>query len=219
MKTKATLLIMLFLFSTTNLLVAQKKIQPYKNGDFRLELKLPHFNYLALNPNKEFKDAKFGFNGYGLGFEYNYRDKKFLEVSTSFVMTFELPFPAPVDAEYNKALSSFFINLNDNIVKNRFTFGYGINYSANTWNEWTRDFGDWNGDFDSIGRLTSSQKYTNRNLGLTFNSYFRLGKTIHIGLIYQPSLLNLNDNPKFIYEYLLSMEVSWRIKLFNTKRN
>ena len=218
MKTKSILLI-LFLFLTTNLLVAQKKIQPYENGDFRLDIKLPHFNYLALNPNKEFKDAEFGFNGYGLGFEYSYKNKKFWEVSTSFVMTFELPFPAPIDAEYNKILNSFFINLTDNIIKNRFTFGYGINYSVNTWNEWIRDFSNLDDDFNSIGRVTSRQKYTNRNLGLTFNSYFRLGKTIHMGLIYQPSLLNLNDNPKFIYEHLLSMEVNWRLKLFNTKRN
>lgn len=218
MKTKLTLLILLF-FTTTNLLVAQKKAQPYKSGDFRLDIKLPHFNYLALNPNKKFKDAEFGFNGYGLGFEYNYKDKKFLEANISFVMTFELPFPAPVDAEYNKILSSFYFNLTDNIVKNRFTFGYGINYSANTWKEWTRDFDNWNGNFDSIGTVTSSQTYINRNLGLTFNSYYRLGKTIHIGLIYQPSLLNLNNSPEFIYEHLISMEVNWRIKLFNTKRN
>lgn len=218
MKTKLTLLILLF-FTTTNLLVAQKKAQPYKSGDFRLDIKLPHFNYLALNPNKKFKDAEFGFNGYGLGFEYNYKDKKFLEANTSFVMTFELPFPAPVHAEYNKILSSFYFNLTDNIVKNRFTFGYGINYSANTWKEWTRDFDNWNGNFDSIGTVTSSQTYINRNLGLTFNSYYRLGKTIHIGLIYQPSLLNLNNSPEFIYEHLISMEVNWRIKLFNTKNS
>ncbi len=216
MKNKLTLLILLSL-SATNPLIAQKKIQPYKSGDLRLDIKLPHFNYLAVHPDKKFRDAEFGFNGYGLGFGYSYEDKKFLEAGTSLVMTFELPFPAPVDAEYNKILSSFFINLTDNFIKNRFTFGYGIHYAANTWKEWTRDFDNWNGYFDSIGKVTSDQTYTNKNIGLTFNSYFRLGKTIHIGLIYQPSLLNLNGNPEFIYEHLISMEFNWRLKLWNTK--
>lgn len=220
MKIKLTLLILLF-STTTNLLVAQKKAQPYKNGDFRLDIKLPHFNYLALNPNSEFRDSEFGFNGYGLGFEYNYKDNKFLEVNSSFVMTFELPFPAPVDAEYNKILGSYYFNLTDNYVKGRFTLGYGLTYSTNIWKEWTRDLGRYDSDsgWSPSGIAPYSLAITNKNLGFTFNSYYRLGKTIHLGLIYQPSLLNLNNSPKFIYEHLISMEVNWRIKLFNTQRN
>lgn len=212
MKTKLTLFVILF-FLSTNLIVAQKRIESYKKGDFRLDIKLPHFNYLAFNPNKEFRDAEFGFNGYGLGFEYSYKDNKFLEANSSFVMTFELPFPAPVAKEYNKILTSFFVNLTNNIVINRFSFGYGLNYSTNTWKEWERNF-------DTIGLTTTySKTIQNKNLGLTFNSYFRLGKTIHIGLIYQPSLLNLNSSPEFINEHLISLEVDWKIKLFNSKKD
>ena len=203
----------MLIVSTTNLLVAQKKIQPYEKGDFRLDIKLPHFNYLSFNPNKEFKDSEFGFNGYGLGFEYSYKDNRFLEANSSFVMTFELPFPAPVDAEYNKILSSFYLNLTDNMIRNRFVFGYGLSYSVNTWKEWTRDF-------DQIDLTkTSSKTVSNRNLGLTFNSYYRLGKTIHLGLIYQPSLLNLNNEPQFLYEHQISLEINWKFRLFNLQNN
>ena len=192
---------------------SQKKIQPYEKGDFRLDIKLPHFNYLSFNPNKEFKDSEFGFNGYGLGFEYSYKDNRFLEANSSFVMTFELPFPAPVDAEYNKILSSFYLNLTDNMIRNRFVFGYGLSYSVNTWKEWTRDF-------DQIDLTkTSSKTVSNRNLGLTFNSYYRLGKTIHLGLIYQPSLLNLNNEPQFLYEHQISLEINWKFRLFNLQNN
>src|SRR5690606_30984532 len=125
--------------SATNFAFGQKKAQPFERGDFRLDLKLPHLNYLDLQPDQEFRDAEFGFNGYGLGFEYSYKDNKFLETSISFAMTFELPFPAPVDAEYNKILTSTYINLTDNFITNRFSFGYGVNLSQNTWKEWTRD--------------------------------------------------------------------------------
>ena len=211
--TKRIILLILLIVSTTNLLVAQKKIQPYEKGDFRLDIKLPHFNYLSFNPNKEFKDSEFGFNGYGLGFEYSYKDNRFLEANSSFVMTFELPFPAPVDAEYNKILSSFYLNLTDNMIRNRFVFGYGLSYSVNTWKEWTRDF-------DQIDLTkTSSKTVSNRNLGLTFNSYYRLGKTIHLGLIYQPSLLNLNNEPQFLYEHQISLEINWKFRLFNLQNN
>ena len=211
--TKRIFLLIILIVSTTNLLVAQKKIQPYEKGDFRLDIKLPHFNYLSFNPNKEFKDSEFGFNGYGLGFEYSYKDNRFLEANSSFVMTFELPFPAPVDAEYNKILSSFYLNLTDNMIRNRFVFGYGLSYSVNTWKEWTRDF-------DQIDLTkTSSKTVSNRNLGLTFNSYYRLGKTIHLGLIYQPSLLNLNNEPQFLYEHQISLEINWKFRLFNLQNN
>lgn len=214
---KNRLILLILLISSTNLLLAQKRIQPFKNGDLRLDLKLPHLNYLALNPDREFRDSEFGFNGYGIGAEYSYGDNKFVEASSSFAMTFEFPFPAPVDAEYNKILYSFYFNVTDNIIKNRFTFGYGLNYSLNTWKEWTRDFDNWEGDIMKYGLITSSKVHTNRNLGVHFNSFYRLGKTIHLGLIYQPSLLNLNGRPKLIYEHLISLEVNWRIKLLNTK--
>lgn len=168
MKPKPTLLIV-FLISAINL-IAQTKIKPYREGDLRLDLKLPHFNYLAFNPNKEFRDSEFGFNGYGLGLEYNYKDKKFIEANASFVMTFELPFPAPIDSEYNKILSAYYFNVTDNFIKDRFTFGYGLSYSTNIGKEWTDHF------IVEESANDHSRTYTNRNLGLTFNSYYRLGK-------------------------------------------
>ena len=118
MKTK--LLFVLLFTLIANWLFAQKTRQPCQNGDIRLDIKLPYFNYLALNPNSELVDAEFGFSGYGLGLEYNYNDKKFIEASSSFAMTFEYPLPVPIDDEYNKILSSFYFNLTDNYIRKKF---------------------------------------------------------------------------------------------------
>jgi hypothetical protein len=168
-------------------------------------------NYLLVNPDQDFRDSEVGFNGYGIGVEYHYKERKFIGLSSSYVMTFEYPVPIPADAEYNKILSSFSIDLTDNFHVNRFTFGYGLCYSAISWKEWIRDF-------DQVGLPTTSSKtFTNRNLGFTLRSDYKLGKTIHIGLIYQPSIVNLNIEPKFIYEHVISVEVNWRIKLFNAQ--
>lgn len=213
---KVRLIILLLLLSATNFVFGQKNAQPFEQGDLRLDLKLPHFNYLDLFPNREFRDAEIGFNGYGLGLEYSYKDDKFVEIGISLATTFELPIPVPLDAEYNKILSSTYVNLTDNFIKNRFTFGYGVNLSHNIRNEWTRDFSTDIMNFDSIGVTTSSQIHRNLNLGLTFNTYYRLGKTVHLGLIYQPSFVPLRGDPAIIYEHLISLEINWRIKLLES---
>lgn len=82
--------------------------------------------------------------------------------------------------------------------------------------QWTRDFSTGIMNFDSIGVTTSSQIHRNLNLGLTFNTYYRLGKTAHLGLIYQPSFVPLRGDPAIIYEHLISLEINWRIKLLKS---
>jgi hypothetical protein len=189
--------------------VCQESNRAYQNGDFRFAFALPHFNTLSFQPGKQFRDVEYGFNGYSGGFEYSYLDKRFIAVGCAFVMTFEWFIPAPVNAEYNKIMLSSYINLTDNIILNSFTLGYGFSYSANTWQEFRRS---------SIGiTLPGSKSYTNNNVGLTFNGYFRAGRTLHFGLIYQPSLVNLNHSMEFIYEHSISAVVQWRFNLVNLK--
>ncbi len=201
-------LLVIVTFTIINSLFSQSRRQAYQEGDVRLAIKLPHFNTLAFTPDKKFRDVEYGFNGYGLGLEYSYRDRKFIAISGSFVMTFEWFVPVPLDVEYNKILLSSYFNITDNMILRNFTIGYGINYSANTWKEWTRTV---------IGKLTDSKSFTNNNLGLTLNAYFRAGKTLHLGLIYQPSLLKLNNKPELIYEHSISAGVVWRFKIFNVR--
>ena len=189
----------------------QKKVlTPFKKGDVRLELKLPHVNYLSVNPAGEFRDDKAGFNGYGIGLEYSYNDNRFLETSASFVMTFEFPFPAPVDREYNKAIYSYYFSLTDNVVVNRFTIGYGLNYSSNHWSEWYRNLGS-NGS-----PLPDSKYYSNETLGATLNAYYRGGRSRHVGIIYRPTLLKVNGQAEVVVEHLVSLEFNWRIRLNRT---
>jgi hypothetical protein len=208
MKKYITLFILIsnYCFAQTN------EVTQFEKKDFRLDLKLPHINHLSLNPNKVFRDNKLGFNGYGIGLEYSYNDKRFIESSFSFVLTFELPFPAPVDKEYNKTLFSYYISTTDNLTRNRFTFGYGINYSVNYWREWFRDLGTINLP------TTESNLHYNKNLGITLNTYYKIGKTLNAGIIYRPSVLNFNNGLEPIYEHLISLELNWRIKLFNLKK-
>ena len=57
----------------------------------------------------------------------------------------------------------------------------------------------------------------NNNLGLVLNIYYRLGKTFHLGFVYQPALLNLNNDLELIYEHTINLEASRSVKLFGRK--
>ncbi|HEY8388468.1 MAG TPA: hypothetical protein VIK74_07680, partial [Parasegetibacter sp.] len=162
-----------------------KQLNPPERGDFRLGLKVPYVNFISLHPGREFRDSKLGFIGLGLGFEYNYRKNKFLEAGASFATTSPLPFPAPFDAEYYRYLSGAYFGVTDNFICNRFSFGYGVNYTITFWSEWIRSF-----DIPAIVDLFNR----NHNLGLTLNSFYRLGRTLNVASITYP-------------QYLISMKI------------
>lgn len=199
------------LLAACHVVFSRESRQPYQKGDVRLNLGLPHFNTFSFSVNNEFRDVEYGFNGYSIGLGYSYRDNRFMELSYAYVMTFEWFIPVPADAEYNKIMTSSYFNITDNLVLGSFTIGYGLHYSANTWREWTRNL-------DSTNyQPTHRRTFRNQNLGLNLNAWFRVGRTLHFGLIYQPSLLNLNDRLMLIYDHSISAGVLWRFKLLNIK--
>ena len=187
-----------------------KKIPGFLKGDFRLSLKLPYFNHLSLHPAKQFRESRFGFIGEGLGVAYSFEEKRFMEMSFSLAGTSQTPFPVPNDKEYTKSLVTSFFSITDNLVKNRFSIGYGLSYSSNRWIEWIRDL--------STMATVRRTEYANKTLGVLVNSYYRLGKTANVGVIYRPSLYRIDSGLDFLYEHLLSLEFAWRFRLFTHQR-
>ena len=182
----------------------KKKFREYQTGELRLKFTLPYINHIALHPDKLFKENRFGFLGEALGFEYNYKTNKFLETSASLNATADIPFPVVIDKEYRKFIATIYFSLTDNIIKERFTVGYGINFAFNKWRE----------EYNNCAMVSVDvTEYLNKTLGLTLNCYYRPGRTIHVGLIYRPSLLVLNNGFNLIYEHLVSMDFNWRLRL------
>lgn len=204
--------LLLFLHTVCLLAFGQnKKIKSFQKNDFRIDLKLPWVNHLALNPDNKFKENRLGFVGVGMGIEYNYAENKYLETSFSAAATSNIPFPAPVLKSYNKSFTTFYGGLTKNIIKNRFTIGYGINYADNQWAEVIR------GSSNNPLATDSLTEYSNKSLGVTLNTYYRLGKTANVGITYRPSLFNIEDNFSFLYEHLITIEFMWRVHLFKIK--
>lgn len=174
-----------------------------RKGNLFLHISLPYVNNFYLTPSKERKKYSTGFLGISGGLDYYYKSNNFINFSTSAVMDFFLPFPAPVDyggGEY-EFFNSSYLSLSNNRKINRLSFGYGVCFVKNVWTN--RDFDD----------PTNDIKKDYNAIGLVFPSYCQIGKAFNIGLIYRPTFYRLNVEDNFKYEHLISIDFAWKIKV------
>jgi len=182
-------------------------------GQIDLHLSLPWINSFYFQPINENSKENIGFIGISIGIDYYHNESQFLSIKGSHVMDFFFPIPAPFsyDGEM-EFMNSTYISFENNHKKNRFTFGYGLNYSINTWNR--KDFGKRD---DNSAETTIELKdpilTNNKTIGLTTNIYHQIGKHLRVGLIYRPTLLNIKPNIKLNYEHVISFDIAWKIRI------
>lgn len=185
------------------------KSYPSKKGQINFTTSLPWINTFYLQPQNETPKSNTGFLGGSTGFEYFYSDNKFVALTASGVMDFFLPVPAAVDlyGEY-ETMFSLYASLTNNYKVNRFSWGYGLNYSINTWNL------SYEAGYDSLPPPSRDPVMkTSRSIGFTFNGYYQFGRFFYMGLIYRPTFLNIQPEVKLKYEHLISVDFMWKIKL------
>ena len=177
-------------------------------GQINITISIPWVNNFNYQPNDENQKNSTGFLGLSTGIEYYHNEKKFLSLNASAVMDFIAPVPAPFsydgEAEFFNSLS---ISLTENHKFNRFTFGYGINYSKNSWKFDNTEYDE---------NLPNSKKpilKSNYGIGLIGNGYFRVSNNFFVGLNYKPNLYNLKPINKFQYEHVISLDLAWKIKM------
>ncbi|MDB5157936.1 MAG: hypothetical protein JWR50_2643 [Mucilaginibacter sp.] len=184
----------------------------YKKGDVLLDISFPYVNSFHLVPDGYKAKDNTGFMGFAMGVDYFHSDKQFINFSAGGVSDFFLPFPAPVDfSGEREQMSSTFLTLSNNHVVNRFSFGYGISYSQNTWH-----LSDYGRRFDTTAVITPIKdpiNKTNRALGFVFTYYFKVFGGFTPGIIYRPTFLRFNTADKFKYEHLISLDLAWKIPL------
>lgn len=184
------------------------KTYPTNKGQINLVFSLPWVNSFYLQPQHETSKLITGFWGLSVGLEYFYQDNKFISLSANAVSDFFVPVPAAVDisGEYDM-MSSIYLGLTDNFKFRRFTLGYGINYSRNTWDHRYYDrFGPPPPTRDPIKR-------TSESFGFTLNGYHQFGEHFFIGLIYRPTFIMTNPQVDIKYEHLISLDFAWKIRL------
>ncbi len=179
---------------------SSKTYPTYKDQIF-LTVSIPWINNFYLQPNRESVKSNTGFWGFSFGVDYFYSDTKFLNISFSEAADFFVPIPAAVDiyGDY-ELMNSIYASLTQNFKMTRFSLGYGINISGNSWNLKAKN------SMQSEGGITES-------LGITTNMYYQLGKHFFTGIIYRPSVLRVYPKVDFKYEHLISIDFGWKIKL------
>jgi hypothetical protein len=182
----------------------------YKKGVLLLHLSLPYVNFFVLEPENENTKLNAGFLGAMVGFDYYHTQNQFLNVGLSGITDFEAPAPAPImiTSGIYEFMSSGSVTLSNNHRTSKFTYGYGLSFSRNTWVLQNHSVQD------TTIRLRQSVTKSHNTIGFVFPVYYRLGNYFHVGLIFKPTFWRPDITPTFGYEYVISIDFAWKIKLF-----
>ncbi len=178
-----------------------------KKGTIRLHLSMPWLNNFNFTPNRERSKINTGFMGLSAGLDYFHSPNQFVQLTGSGIIDFIIPFPASVTkgGEWENMRSSY-ISISNNHAIDRFSLGYGLSFSRNTWifNDYDR--------FDPTHEDRSIKKSSNA-IGFVFNSYFQTSKHFHVGAIYRPSFFRTNVHEVLRYEHIISLDLAWKFIL------
>jgi hypothetical protein len=195
-----------------NLEDSTKRFRPFANerkkGDVLLHISMPYINHFYSQPINEPTLARGGFFGISGGLDLYYTNKRYISFIGGAVIDNDLPFPVGFEyfGEYTITHAwSNFISVNNNYENSRFRMGYGLSFSENFW---TRS----HSSIDSLIPSTFVKRST-KSIGLTFSVYYKIGRKFNLGLIYKPSLCNISDRRRFVYEHLVSLDLAWKIHL------
>ena len=167
---------------------------------FHLSYSIPTACNFYMQPIGQGIKKSVGF-GFTFGLDYNYKKNKFISFNVaSFVDRFgQFNYSLEDDfSEYERQASDNF-SLSDNFKFNRFTLGYGINFSQSNWS------------YNSVARIddyfikTTKLQY-NQNFGFVFTGYFQVFKHFLVGVHYRPSILEVAPSTKFSYQHIFGLD-------------
>lgn len=180
-----------------------------KKGQLLLYISLPWINCFYMKPGAEDYKSNIGFWGIGLGVDYYYNARQFINLKASAVTDFFVPFPAAVDIKgLNELMSSSYLALSNNHKIKNFSLGYGLSFERNTWN--LRYFGS---RPDTLTTDQQPRKKSNNAIGFVFPVYYQTGRSFYVGMIYRPTIFRIATNTQFAYEHLISIDFGWKIRL------
>ena len=164
-----------------------------------LTISMPYVNSFLLNRNNEQNISSTGFLGVGVGLEYFYHKKRFVDAKVSGFMDFPIFVPAPI-SDGGNLVREFNASITNNHLLGNVSLGYGLGYSAKYFR--IKEDGDILEEDDS------------NTLALIFPAYYHFKPNFRIGIIFRPSLFDLGRSNNFSYEHSISLDLKWSIKLF-----
>jgi hypothetical protein len=180
------------------------QFQPIRKGTINLTFPCPYNNLFRVKYPKGYFDNA-GFVGIGIGAEYYYKDNHYLSISAC--ASGSSPVPIPVRYRgLNEITYTRFVSLRNNFIHGNFDFGYGVHYSELGWSI----SNPLDMDFIKLDQF-------NQALGFSFITQFRVSQLFKVGLLYQPSIINLYK-PKIVdYQHFVSLEFILKIPIIRGK--
>lgn len=180
-------------------LIRRYNFAPTKKGTINLCLSFPFTTFFNIKAfDNQYKSE--GFFGLEAGLDYFYLDNSYLSID----------FGAATDrvgeyigTGYIQAANVVYSSLRNNKIVGSFDFGYGINVSQLNWTQQT--IGD---------TIKINHSITNTELGVSLSAQYRVGNYFRLGILYQPSLLNVDFKSSFNYQHYLSLNLTWKFPVF-----
>jgi hypothetical protein len=187
--------------------------QENKTGQIEIMVSIPYVNNFYSIPEGESAKWGTGFWGISGGLGYQYNPNKFGSFTLSSQIQYGIPIPMGIDYEDGTLEDQYSTNLSitDNYQFNRWTFGYGLSYSRNSWR--IRYFGE-----DYIPPLQVSRHVSNQSIGLNFATYYNVYKNFNVGIVYRPQFLTIDPTTKLNYQHSISLDIAWKWRI-KTKKN
>ncbi len=185
------------------------------SNDLKFHLSMPWMNSFCYMPTNKKRVNSIGYIGISAGFDYFYNKNSFASIRTDAITNFFLPIPVPVERDEGEYTYTNSVNVSvlNNKKLNKFIYGYGLNYARNYWN-YRNDY------YDKVTEIYVRERKSsvNQNIGLNLNSYFQMTDNFYIGIVFKPSFITFDSGVKFNYEHTLSLDLAWKINLFNVSR-
>lgn len=181
------------------------KYVPNQKNSFNIDIALPYVNGFLFQPEGQGVRKGIGFIGISGGVEYFYKNNKFAKINTGITTNYPFPFPAAVIFDGGREIfNSYYVTFTDNYQLNRFSLGYGLSYSSY---KWKYNYGDDNYNNEK------NKREKGQSLGLSLNTYFRLGRYFQVGVLYTPTLVSIKPQTELLYQHSISFELLWKIQI------
>ncbi len=191
------------------------KIAKYSDdGVVNLHVSMPWINMFSADYGMPGRRSNVGFMGASVGLDYFWADNSFVNISAAGIMDAFILFPAPVDYEgmHDHMFSVYgYVSNNHLLARKRFSFGYGVSFGRDTWN--TLNHGRWPDDATEEEMSRESIHRVSNSLGLVVPLYYYTRRSLYMGLVYRPMIVQFADKARFRYGHTASFEIGWRIKL------
>lgn len=177
--------------------------------DVFFNINFPLLNFAGHQTNSNTIINTFNSSGFGVGVDYFYSDKNFINFSLNSVNDLYTLIESSTvsDLNYIDKNRENYVSITHNHQIKKIFVGYGLSIGRNF-----NDPAEYT-NFFSYYPTPFLKNEVNYAAGLLVNTYIQAGKYLNIGLIYRPSIYTLNSTQPLFNQYYIGMDLRYRFRL------